>query len=76
MEQQEDTAGVITPAQMAYLRAKLYAQRGVTNREAALLLEAYDDLLRRFTSTAEEPSPIRRAFPSVQTVATGSMQPR
>jgi hypothetical protein len=41
------TPGVIPPQQLAHVRAQLYARRAVTNQDAAMLLEAYDELVRR-----------------------------
>ena len=53
MDTQRIGRSLINPQQLAHLRASLYAQRSVSNREVSVLLQAYDDLVIAVTNVAQ-----------------------
>jgi len=61
MTQEQATGGVMSPQHLAHLRAALYGQRVVTNRDVSVLLEAYDDLALRLARAVGSGVAIERA---------------
>ena len=61
MAQEQATGGVMSPQHLAHLRAALYGQRVVTNRDVAVLLEAYDDLALRLAEAMRSGATFERA---------------